>query len=269
MDPIYRRFERPPIDEVVCSTQFIPLDQLRVPHFGLLWERFRDEYPECEDVAPLLGVIERPDGPVLEEPIGDASRLLPRVWFFQPSGPGLIQVQRDRFLVNWRKRGSLDVYPGFESVTGRFRRHLQEFETFLSEYSIGSPSMLQYELTYIDIIAQGEGWATQDDIPRVLPDLTWQSRAAGVFGEPEALHSQVAFALPQESGRLHVSVQLARRRSDGVPVLRLEFTARGMAQDSSRESMWGWFGLAHESIDRAFLELTSEEVQRRVWHRKD
>jgi hypothetical protein len=50
-------YHNPPIDEVVCGVLFEPLRSFLLPHFGLLWERFRKEYPKCQEVAPLLPVI--------------------------------------------------------------------------------------------------------------------------------------------------------------------------------------------------------------------
>lgn len=268
MEPLVLQFERPPVDEVVFSVQFNPLERFLVPHFGLLWERFRTDYPACEDVPPLLSVIEQPEGQTVREPDLDPAALLPRVWFLQPTGPGLVQVQRNRFLVNWRRRGAETEYPGFETLSRRFRQHLGEFETFLGNHDLGSLTAVQYELTYINVISRGEGWDSPNEISRVFPGFSWLAPDAGALRNPQGLDWRVAFPLPEQRGRLHISLQLARRKADGALALRLELTARGMAEDTSREAMKEWFDAAHNLIVQGFQELTSEEVQREIWRRK-
>ena len=44
-------FENPPVIEVVCGVSFAPLTDLKAVHLGLLWERFRDRYPEGDAVG--------------------------------------------------------------------------------------------------------------------------------------------------------------------------------------------------------------------------
>lgn len=58
----YPDFDAPPVIEVVCGIYFKSISNLLAPHFGLLWEKYRDEYPICQEVAPLAPAIERFDG---------------------------------------------------------------------------------------------------------------------------------------------------------------------------------------------------------------
>ena len=86
-------FENPPLSEVVCWTQFKPLENLLAPHFGSLWEVFRSEYPQCREVAPLELVIEqfgepsRPRIELLEVPP------LPRIWFIQKDDTRIMKFE--------------------------------------------------------------------------------------------------------------------------------------------------------------------------------
>src|SRR5206468_7988683 len=105
-------YENPPVTEVVCGMSFKPV-QLQIPHIGLFWERCREEYPTCQEVAPLLPVIER----FGEEDTSEAQVFnevpLPRVWFIHRQDTGIIQLQRDRFLHNWKKGKPTDAYPRY------------------------------------------------------------------------------------------------------------------------------------------------------------
>jgi hypothetical protein len=44
--------------EVVCGILFQDLQLLLTPHIGLLWQKFKHEYPECEELPPLAPAIE-------------------------------------------------------------------------------------------------------------------------------------------------------------------------------------------------------------------
>ena len=102
-------FERPPVIEVALSVQFKRLEALRSAHLGLLWAKFRPEgFPRTEDHAPLEPAFERFDPNLLRTQLGIEVRAsdlppLPRVWFLNEAGSELIQIQRDRFVHNWRK----------------------------------------------------------------------------------------------------------------------------------------------------------------------
>ena len=118
------KFEKPPVIEVVCGIQFEPLTSLLAPHLGVLWERYKQDYPHCREVAPLAPVLERFEGlPSVELQLSDTPPL-PRTWFIHQDETGIVQVQRDRFLHNWKKVRDEDEYPHYEKVIGMFRDRL-------------------------------------------------------------------------------------------------------------------------------------------------
>lgn len=120
-------YEKPPVVEVVCGILFEPIDTLLVPYFGLLWEKFKAEYSNCQEVAPLIPTIEYFDEQTVGEfKISDVPPL-PRIWFIHVNGNGIIQVQRDRFLYNWRRMRPEDEYPRYHSVIHMFQNHLLSF----------------------------------------------------------------------------------------------------------------------------------------------
>src|SRR6266436_4453020 len=103
--PPLPEYDNPPVNEVVCGILFKRIDGFLNPYLGLLWEQYKPEYSECLEVVPLIPVIESFDTPSPSEPQLDLEApLLPRTWFVHANGNGVIQVQRDRFLHNWRKR---------------------------------------------------------------------------------------------------------------------------------------------------------------------
>ena len=51
-------FKKPPVSEVVLSLQFASISTFRSIHVGLLWQRFRREYPKVSEQAPLQATFE-------------------------------------------------------------------------------------------------------------------------------------------------------------------------------------------------------------------
>jgi len=267
------KYEKPPVIEAVCGIQFKPLRKLLVPHFGELWGRYKPKYSKCQEAAPLTPTIER----LSEVPGTDIQvapeLLLPRVWFVHQDGNGVIQVQRDRFLHNWRKAKPEDDYPHYESVISLFREHYNTFVEFLTDNELGTIEPLQYEMTYVNHILRGDGWHDPEDFSTVFPDFPWHSNEPWLTEQrrflsiPNGRNLRVHFDLPNKSGRLHVTIRDGLLVEDQRPLLILELTVRGIGQDKSAEAMQSWFNLAHVWIVRAFADLTGKEIQDNTWRR--
>jgi uncharacterized protein (TIGR04255 family) len=152
--PNFPEYENPPIIEVVCGILFKPLEKLLVPHFGVLWEKFNPEYSRCEEQPLLMPIIEAFERSPQTIEISNIPPL-PRIWFVHENDNGIIQIQRDRFLHNWRKVRPGDEYPRYRNVLQNFQKYLSGFEEFLKAVDLEEIVPLQYELTYIDLIPQG------------------------------------------------------------------------------------------------------------------
>jgi uncharacterized protein (TIGR04255 family) len=260
-------YERPPVTEVVCGVMFAPLKAMLAPHLGLLWERYRPEYSECQEVAPLSVQIEGAKVPQAQIELLETPPL-PRVWFIAPSGNKLIQVQRDRFHHNWRKINPEDEYPRHEKVLELFNDRLETFVSFLAENALGKLELKQYESTYVNHIISTSGRDLVADIGKVFPDFSWRNRQGRPSGMPEGFHWKTVFALPDGAGRLHVAIRNAIRITDNQPIIFFELTARGFGKEPTLEDMRSWFVTAHTQIVRTFDDLVDEEFQRTIWGRK-
>jgi uncharacterized protein (TIGR04255 family) len=179
----------------------------------------------------------------------------------------IIQIQRDRFLHNWKKAQPLDDYPRYSWVIDRFRSVYTQFEAFITEIGLGAVKPKQYEMTYVNHILCPEGASAADRIQDVFPDLTWRHDPRRFLPSAEACHWRASFKLPADCGRLHVSIRTATRVMDSTPMILLDLTARGMAATPSREDMWAWFDMAHEWIVRGFTDMTSATAQTDEWER--
>lgn len=246
---------------------FSPLKNLLAPHLGQLWERYKPEYSECQEVAPLAMQIEGSGGSQAELELLEVPPL-PRVWFLEPSGTRLVQIQRERFHHNWRKTNPEDEYPRHKRVLEAFNERLETFRSFLSESGLGELQFKQYEMTYVNHILAGSGWNSVADIGKVFPDFSWRARSDRSSEPPEGIHWKTVFTLPEEMGRLHVTIRNATRITDNQPIILFDLTARGFGKESTLEDMGSWFEMAHGRIIRTFDDLVDIEFQKTHWGRE-
>ena len=187
-------FSDPPVIQTVLSVQFEPLAELRTAYLGLYWAANKNRYPKTEERPELSPIIERfPDHPKME--FGIQLETLeapptPRIWFMSETGTELIQVQRDRFIKNWRKGGTGAHYPRYERVRETFDEEFAAFASFSQDQSLGNISITQCEVSYVNHIVSGEGWKTHADVDQIftvfnqpigdppgrMEDLTCQAR---------------------------------------------------------------------------------------------
>jgi uncharacterized protein (TIGR04255 family) len=261
-------FESPPVVETVLSAQFQPLSQMRAAHFGLFWNQVRSRYPKTEERPALDPVVERFPEPVrrrlgVQFPIL-AAPPLPRFWFVHQNDNELLQVQTDRFIKNWRKSGEGDAYPRYKRVKEWFEQDFKEFQDFASREKLGTIDVNQCEVTYVNHIVAGEGWASHADLDKVL--TMWKRPGAPFPGQAEDAAFHARFPIKDSSGhpvgRLHVDVQAAIRNTDNKSMFVLNLTARGLLGKSTE-----FFDLGHEWIVRSFAEMTTTEMHK-VWKRK-
>jgi len=113
-------FDRPPVVETLLSAQFELIAGMSTVHFGLFWQRIRDEFPRTEERPALEPAFER----FGERPRRDRRFRIEvredarpqRMWFVNEPGIQMIQLQMDRFIKNWRKTGDDEVYPRYEQA---------------------------------------------------------------------------------------------------------------------------------------------------------
>ena len=259
------KFERPPIVEVVCGVSFDLPKPLTSAYVGLFWSRIKQEYPNTLDQPPAAAMVEGPGlgSGVVEFQIVSLPPLR-RAFFSSPDGRHLIQLQDDRFLLNWKKMEDADHYPSYANVIKKFREQYAVFTEFLEDVGLGAPRVTQLELTYVNIM---------DIAPDSPPNSTLLVDHQLGPGErflpkAEAINWQTSYALPDQNGRLHTVAQSARNvKKSGVPVLRLDLTARGMPRGRDPKSCEAWFDLAHDWITYGFADITSHAAQKSLWRR--
>ncbi len=252
------KYENPPIDEIVCGIRFDSIKQLQSGHVGILWQKFRPDFPMIEDQI-LVNPVPKED---FENP---KIQPLPRVWFIHEKENDLVQLQRNRFLHNWRKRQPEDEYPGYVKVINNFEKYLSFLQEFLVEENLGSLVAREYELTYIDLIPRGSGWQSLRDLGNVFPNLVSLTSQNMLSDDIRNINWQTVLGLPNNSGKLRLVVRSARRVSDNQQLLQIEFNAHS---SQPYQPMREWFDAAHNEVIRVFSHLVSDAIQQEFWGRK-
>jgi uncharacterized protein (TIGR04255 family) len=264
-------FLKPPLVETVLSLQFKPLEKLTVAHVGLLWQRFRQEFPHVEERPPLPPMFEKFGPPSTPEPEVSITEKppLPRVWFLNEDRTQLIQVQADRFIHNWRKTFGITPYPRYEPIRDKFRAEVDILEQFLNEEGLGSLDINQCEVAYVNQIEPSGVWDRHGELHRVLK--YWVLPSDHLFlPEPESVGVRLRFViLGQDNkpiGRLHAGVEPAWRQQDNLRIIVLNITARGVPVGVGVDGAFDFFDLGREWIVKGFADLTSREMHR-AWER--
>lgn len=266
-------FAHPPINEVVLSVQFRALSNFGNGHIGILWSKYRKNYPELEEKPPLQSVFETFGvGQPIPQGIQIQALLAPpmsRFWFVGGSGHDLVQVQQDRFILNWRQREEEQPYPHYEAIRERFEKELAIFEEFVRDENLGELRMNQCEVTYINVIEMEEA-----NSHLALETITplWTGKLSEEI-ELERENAQIRCSFPLEEdgkpiGRVHVKFDPAHRNVDRKPVIRLEITARAKPTEESTAAALRLLNLERKNVVKMFAAVTTPKMHK-LWERID
>ena len=237
--------EKPPIVEVVCGVQFDVMD-LDPLILGVYWDNRRDEFPQ------------RSLQPAVVEGAGFVLGNLPlRSVFVAADQVHVLQIQHDRFFMNWRAIGK--AYPRFSNRGGGgglMQHAIEEFgklSTFC-EKRFGAPiTPKRAELTKIDVIEKGRHWRDLDHLRAIMP-------ITGTFGGLQrGGNRQLAlrFVETEEPRNLTVSVNSASTEQGGdLTSIRIETRAVVPVLEPGLEAA---FVEANSSVNRAFFTLIGVE----------
>ncbi len=205
-----------PINEVVVGFVFEPVVGLTPVLHGLYWDRRRADFP-AHEVHPAIT-----DVPTIWE--GAAPQ---RTWLISKNETQLVQIQNDRFFVNWRKRGADDAYPRFttrDGVPGLLDYALGEYDrfaAFCAEHGI-ELRLAAVELTKIDLLLQGQHWSDLKDLGSLLP----MTRPLAELSDGPSAEVALKFAETGEDTLTFVTVGSGMERQTQTRVIRLETRTR-------------------------------------------
>lgn len=270
MDTLQRKldFARPPVEEVVLSVLFNPLDRLLAPHLGEIWQEFKkDGFVHIMEHPPVVPALEMPVSVQGAQLHFNNVPDLARIWFIHETDTEIIQVQRDRFMFNWRKTEPHPVYPGFTAICEKFEDFYSRFGKVIKNMQIGEVTPLQYELTHINQLRHGKSWNTLDDIGKIYTLFSHSSQTQSFWSGMEAVNFHASFPVVDLHGRLHVSMGNRIKMPEQTPTLQTDFTVRGFPENAE-DTMITWFKSARNKIRERFTGMFTEDIQIKEWGRK-
>ena len=248
----YVKFDRPPVVEVACGVRFDAGGRLKGAHLGAFWATIKGAYPVAEEAPPI---VRRPEI--------DPQAIAPRTWLITTDGSELIQLQKDWFLLNWKKSTDGQSYPSYGTVKNRFDEQFTRFQTFLSGEQI-QLSYKEFELTYVNHISKSNGLPELGE-GGLLVDHAFAAKDR-FLPSPTAINWRTAYPLPKGYGQLTVAAQTGSVKATSEQVVRVDLQATGLPGESPEDNMNDWFDVAHEWITRGFVDATTPELHA-IWGR--
>lgn len=155
----YPGLARPPIAEVVCGVIFDSIQELDPLMLGTYWDARKTEYPR-RSLQPAIT-------DTLSFAVGG---LAMRAVLVSGDDQFVLQLQHDRFFMNWRAKGG--TYPRFSGQNGLMERSLAEYEKFSqfvhSRLNV-RPNARKVELNKVDLLAKGQYWNEVSELADLLP----------------------------------------------------------------------------------------------------
>ena len=215
----------PPIVEVACGCIFPPLAALDATLVGIYWnERRQQDYPRHELHPAIAGQptsLSNQLSFTVQEGVPPV-----RTWLVSQNEEFIVQIQSDRFYVNWRKRAGR--YPRFTPDNGVKALTLSEFDRFRAfcarEFG-QEPQPLQAQLTKVDHIIERERWANFAQLAEMVPWLETFNKFSH-SGDPQIA---MRFMEEREGGHLIVALDMLPPFATNPPapgrILKIEATA--------------------------------------------
>lgn len=270
-------YDAPPLVEVAVSVQFDPPKRLNQAHLGAFWFTQKSEFPNVRAVQPI---------PTVTEVFAEQGQWLPpslqlaltnepesRLQMTSSDDQWMCQIQRNRLVVNWRKRTA--DYPRFSATQDAFIKTWERWQDFLGTFALNSAKPTLWELAYVNRIAKTNLWKSPSDWPAVFPGL-WGGKFAGADdAQLSAFHGQWVWESSSPNARLYVEPKPAKSADETEEsILLLTLTARGPISqcdgepDGGTSSIESGMQCGHHLIVTTFDKITSSAAKSE-WGRHD
>jgi len=262
------KFKNPPIHELSIALFHLPIVEMKAQHIGTYWDRIRRKYPLCEQQPPIP-IVSLSDAqaqpPTFFQEVPGEVFPLPRFWFSNMLHPTLIQVQRNAFILNWRRVTGSEEYPHYETVMEQFWQELTGYRTFVKESVGGRLDVIQRcELTYINLIGRNETFASPADLMNVIPPTASLYDIQTDDRKLAGLNATITYGL-NPTLLVDLAIRLGNRLDTKELVAMLELKAHGVPSDLSLDGARAWYDSAHEATYKLFLDATDKKVQKTIW----
>lgn len=255
--------------EVALSVQF-QSDAVDLEALGRFAGVVSKELPERQRhpvAPPMVEAFDKvPVTPSIEVHL-DAPTTLPRTWFMSEDGVQLVQLQHDRFTLNWRELGEGVTYPRYDQLRARFQELFEHLREALDEAGT-SPSINLCEVTYVNPVEyhdQGTAMDHHPDLAKIINRLRSRPRDA-FLPEAEDAQLQARWRIPSDeigrqepdpAGRLYLSASPGLRPPRNTPIYVVNLTARLLPPGSDADSAMAALDAGHKWVVLGFKDLTT------------
>jgi len=250
------KLTRPPIVEVICGIMFDELQGMDPLVLGVYWDRRKDDYPGHQ-ILPAIGA------PDLVLGVGQGYPPT-RTWFISKDDSLVLQLQSDRFYLNWRERGG--TYPRFSQKGGLLEQAQDEFGRFADFCATTlsqRPTPRAIELGKTDHFVRGRDFTDSADLAIMIPTLQPALSLTTTAGPEIALNLREA----REGGMLRLSAQTVMVLKAGGQrdlVLRMETTVvNRLPETPNVGDIATAFTDANEEANRVFDALVPRDQRDR------
>jgi len=259
------KFASPPVIETVLSVQFAKVPGMCGAHAGAFWQSvLAPNYSAWKNAkfaeAPRVAETFEDFGPELVMGrLGLAfqtSEDSMRAQIIQAGEERMIQVQDTRFIYNWRKQAG--GYPSYSALAPEFHELREKFENFVVSSGLTPIEPNQWEVTYVNHIPKGEMWGSPADWPSIVPGLYAPQAVPNENTRLDTMNAAWRVRLPDNRGRLHLTLQ--HGRVDKTEVMILQLLARGPIDQKAGLTLSAGLELGHATITQTFRAMTSAKA---------
>lgn len=250
-------FKTPPIDEVVVSSYFNPpLDNFRSEHVGLFWEKIKDDFPTVRQQLPVN---------MAQDIVAEEFFPMPRYWFIADDEISLIQIQKNAFMFNWRRRRGNEYPRYYENIKPAFDKYYGLFSEFIrTEVGRDELTIDLCELIYINTLERCGFWAGPQDTTKVIP--TFSILDPGIDASVSPGFNCNYFYKVSTDLQLNINIRSGVKvQQQNAPVLAFEIKASGRLGGTTKPLSDEWFQRAHDSIINCFMHMTSADIRENYW----
>jgi uncharacterized protein (TIGR04255 family) len=195
---------------------------------------------------------------------------MPRVWFLNKDGTRLVQVQRDHFIVNWRKLDTDVEYPRYVSSRETLVEELGHFQGFLEREGLGPIRVVQTELTYVNQIDARAADGSRKPLSQIF--RVWSGDVPeGKLPRFEEASFHARYIMMRDGdkpfGRLHINLEPQLLVKDNAPAYALTVVARGAPLTPDVDGALASLDTGHEAIVEGFTAITTDEMHA-TWGRQ-
>ena len=236
----------PPIDEVACGFIFPAIHDIDAMLLGVYQDQRRDDFPKKQLVPPIT------ENSVIQLGMGGPMR----GWLISQDDTKLLQIQSDRFYLNWRNRGH--DYPRFKDyLLDKILKEFSQFGEFCSAKKLPEPKPHSVQLIKIDHLIEGKHWSKDRGIQEVLPHL-----ADSIVLDSSVSSFAVRSTKNLPKGSLAVAIQLMHAVDASRILVETNCTIPvGGGEHSLRDLLIE----CDEVLNREFDRLIPREVRDRVF----